>query len=236
MQKRMFVGLFLSLMAGVLLCGNTSYARTGSDEIAMGVYVGEVNVSGMTKEEAITAVNEYVAGKAEEKITLTINEKELEITNGDLGISWNNPEIVDEALALGKSGNLIKRYKSMKDLEFDNKIYEMDYTADNALIQSVVTEQCTKYNQKPVNLGLKKTDSGFQIVDGEPGIAVDEGAAVETIFNYISEEYVGEEAKIDIPTMVTEPEGSAEATKGNNIVMIKSAAITPAMIRFVFGL
>ena len=210
MKNRMITGLLLSLMAAMFLCGTTSYARTGSDEIAMGVYVDEVNVSGMTKEEAVTAVHEYVSGKSEEKITLTINEKELELTKADLGIAWDNPEIIDEALALGKSGNLIKRYKSMKDLEFNNKIYEMEYTADNDLIQAVVTEKCTKYNQKPVNLGLKKTDSGFQVIEGAQGIAVDEGAAVEKIFNYISEEYDGTEVKIDIPTMITEPEGSAE--------------------------
>ena len=95
MKNRMITGLLLSLIAGMFFCGTTSYAKTGSDEIAMGVYVDEVNVSGMTKGEALAAVNEYVSGKSEEKITLTINEKELELTKGDLGIAWNNPEIID---------------------------------------------------------------------------------------------------------------------------------------------
>ena len=52
MKKRILTGLLLSMMAGILFTGTTSYAKTASDEIAMGVYVEEVNVSGMKKEEA----------------------------------------------------------------------------------------------------------------------------------------------------------------------------------------
>ena len=61
MKYKIFTGLLLSLLGGMLICGTTSYAKTTSDEIAMGVYVEEVNVSGMTKDEAKAAVNEYIA-------------------------------------------------------------------------------------------------------------------------------------------------------------------------------
>ncbi len=210
MKNKMFTGLLLSLMAGILFCGTTSYARTNSDEIVMGVYVEEVNVSGMTKEEAIAAVDEYVLGKAEEKITLTVEDKELNVSRADLGVTWNNAEIIDEALGLGKSGNLIKRYKALKDLEFDNKIYELTYTADPELIQTVVSEECTKYNQKAVNVGLKKTSDGFKMVEGKQGIAVDEAAAVSVVLEFIEGDYSDENTSVAIPTMITEPLGSAE--------------------------
>ena len=125
MKKKIFAGLLLSLMAGMFFMGTTSHAKTTSDEIAMGVYVEEVNVSGMTKEEAKAAVEEYVAGKAQEKITLAVGEEELNVSREDLGVAWNNEEVLDEALGLGKSGNLIRRYKALKDLEFENKVYDL---------------------------------------------------------------------------------------------------------------
>ena len=206
----MFVGLLLSLIVGMLISGTTSYAKTTSDEIAMGVYVGEVNVSGMTKEEAKAAVNEYLSGKTEEKITLTVGEKELNVSREDLGVTWNNEDVIDEALGLGKSGNLIKRYKALKDLQFDNKVYELDYTADVEKIQTVVTEKCTQYNQKAKNVGLKKTSSGFELVEGEQGVVVDETAAVDVILEFIEGDYNAENTKVAVPTMITEPQGSAE--------------------------
>ena len=159
MKKRIVTGLLLSMMAGILFTGTTSYAKTASDEIAMGVYVEEVNVSGMKKEEAKAAVEEYLAGKAEEKITLCVGDEELNVSRETLGVAWNNEDVIDEALCLGKSGNLIKRYKALKDLEFDNKVYDLEYTADSEKIQTVVAEKCTKFNQKAINVGLKKTSS-----------------------------------------------------------------------------
>ena len=210
MKKRLFAGLVLILFAGLMFGGITSYAKTTSDEIAQGVFVEDVDVSGMTKEEAKAAVDEYMAGKAEEKITLTVKDNELSVSRADLGVAWNNEEIIEEALALGKSGNVIKRYKALKDLEFDNKVYELSYTADSELIQTVVTEKCTKYNQKAVNTGLKKTGSGFQVVGGKQGMAVDEAAATTVILEFIENEYDGISGTIDIPTLITEPIGSAE--------------------------
>jgi vancomycin resistance protein YoaR len=209
MKNKLFTGLLISFVAGMVFCGTNSYARTGDDKIAGGVYVDEVNVSGMTKEEAIIAIDEYIAGKAEEKITLTVVDKELEVSRGDLGIDWDNPEVLDEALALGKNGNLIKRYKALKDLEFDNKVYDLTYTADEELVQTVVGK-CTKYNQKAVNVGLKKTSSGFQVIEGKQGILVDETAAVDVILDFVEEDFANGGTVVEIPTVISEPLGSAE--------------------------
>lgn len=210
MKKKIFAGLLLSLMAGMFFMGTTSHAKTTSNEIAMGVYVEEVNVSGMTKEEAKAAVEEYVAGKAQEKIILAVGEEELNVSREDLGVVWNNEDVLDEALGLGKSGNLIRRYKALKDLEFENKVYDLKYTADSEKIQNVVTEKCTKYNQKATNVGLKKTSSGFEVVDGKQGVVVDETAAIDVLLTFIEEEYDGKNAKVSVPTMISEPIGSAQ--------------------------
>ena len=200
MKKKLFTGLMLVFGAGIMFCGTTSYAKTASDEIAAGVFVEDVDVSGMTKDEAKTAVDEYMAGKAEEKITFTVGENELEVSRADIGLAWDNKEIIEEALALGKSGNL----------EFDNKVYELSYTADSELIQTIVTEKCTKYNQKAVNTGLKKTGSGFEVVGGKQGVVVDEASAADVVLDYIENEYDGVSGRIAIPTMITEPLGSEE--------------------------
>jgi vancomycin resistance protein YoaR len=210
MKKNLFTGLMLIFGTAFLFCGTTSYAKTSSDEIARGIYVEDIDVSGMTKEEAKAAVDEYMASKAEEKITLMVEDHELDVSREALGVVWDNEFIIDEALALGKSGNVIKRYKALKDLEFDNKVYELEYTADSELIQTIVSEKCTKYNRKAVNTGLKKTGSGFEVIGGTQGVAVNESAAAGVILDYIENEYDGVTGKITIPTVVVEPIGSAE--------------------------
>lgn len=210
MKKRWFAYLLVSVVTGVLFMGTEVCAKTGNEKIVQGIYVDEVNVSGMTKEEAIEAVEAYVLERAEESITLSVEENEMEVSRGALGVAWNNQEVIDDALSLGKSGNLIERYKALKDLEYDNKVYEISYTADAELIQTIVSEECTKYNRAAKNLGLKKTESGFQIISGEQGIAVDEVRAAERILTFIEEEYGADNKRIEIPTVITEPKGSEE--------------------------
>ena len=210
MKNKVFKGVVLSLMMGLLFCGTTSYAKNARDEIAMGVYVEELNVSGMTKEEAKAAIQEYVEGKSEEKITLSVGENELNVSRSDLGVRWVNEDVVEEAVRLGKSGNLIKRYKATKDLQFDNKVYDLEYTADPSMIQTIVSEKCTKYNQKATNVGLKKTSSGFQVIDGKQGIVVNEETAAKEILKFIESDYSAENTKVAVPTMISEPIGSAE--------------------------
>lgn len=210
MKKRLVSGLLLSLVAGILCAGTTADAKTTSQKIEMGVYAEEVDLSGMTKEEAKEAITTYVEGKAEEKITLTIGEEELEVSRESLGVKWTNEEILDEALGLGKSGNLIRRYKARKDLQFHNQVYALQYTGDEELIKTVVSEKCTKYNQKATNVGLKKTSSGFEVVEGKQGVVVDETAAADKILRFLEEEYDPEHTRLEVPTMISEPIGSAE--------------------------
>jgi vancomycin resistance protein YoaR len=210
MNKKLWKTLFFFVLIGILFTGMTAYAKPANDQIAMGVYIDEVNVSGMTKDEAVEAVNAYFAEKAEETITLKIEGETLEVSRDALGVSWKNQEIVDEAMALGKTGNLIVKYKAMKDLEFNNKVYPITYKADAAMIQTVVTEECTKFNKEAVNMSLKKTDSGFQVLEGENGVEVDETAATKAILKFMRESYEGKSVSIDVPTVITKPLGDAE--------------------------
>ena len=210
MSMKFMKGLLFSLAAGIFVTGTTSFAKTADDQIAMGVYIDEVNVSGMTKAEAEEAVNQYFTEKAEETLTLNIEKEAMEVSRGTLGVAWKNREVVEDAVSYGKRGNLIVKYKENKDLEFKNKVYALTYTADPLLVENVVMEECTKYNKEAVNMGLEKTSAGFRVLEGENGVVVDELAATDEILRYIEEEYNGTSAKIVIPVKIDTPLGSKE--------------------------
>lgn len=210
MKNKRMSGLLLLMFAGVLFAGIPTEAKTVDSKVPMGVYVDKVDISGMKKEEALKAVDSYVKAQSEEKLTLKTKDKELQISRGDLGVTWGNQDVIDEALNIGKTGNVIKRYKGLKDLEFENKVYEIKYTADQSMIETTLSEKGKELNQEAKNPGLKKTDSGFEIVEGQQGIVVDESAAVGKIMEYIEEEFDGKNGTIDLPTVITEPQGNAE--------------------------
>lgn len=84
----------------------------------------------MTKEEAVDAVQDYVQDLGDKTITLTINDVSVEATAEELGLTWEDQESVKEAVAYGKSGNLIARYKAGKDLEHEDKVFKLPLMVD----------------------------------------------------------------------------------------------------------
>ena len=94
-----------------------AYAQEESTT-AQGVYVGNVDLSGMTLEEGKAAVNDYVEHLKEKTLTLVTDGKEDQVSMGQLGLYWANPDIAAEAAEYGRRGNVLVRYKALEKLKY----------------------------------------------------------------------------------------------------------------------
>ena len=121
MKKFKRAGFLSALLFCCFLLFGGSVSAKEEERIKTGVYAGEVNLSGMTKAEAEAAVEEYVQGLEAVEITLVAAaQHQVTVTAGELGITWANPELTEEAVTLGIHGNVVQRYKVLKDLEHEN--------------------------------------------------------------------------------------------------------------------
>ena len=121
MKKILRKGCYAALMLCLTMCFGMTVQAKGEETIKTGVYAESVDLSGKTKEEAIAAIDAFVEELAQVEVTLlAADANEVVVTAGDLGITWTNTEVVDDALQLGTQGNIIERYKALKDLEHDN--------------------------------------------------------------------------------------------------------------------
>ena len=166
-MKKFFGGLVLFLSFLVIWPG-TPVDAADSKTIASGVYIGSLDVSGMTVDEAGQAVSSFVESQKNSEITLTVGEdKNLTIFGSDLGITWENTDVVNEAYALGHQGNIIQRYKALKDLEKSNHVFEIEYGFDDEALAAIIDRCSSSFDQEKVNYSLKKTDEGFVVTDGQ---------------------------------------------------------------------
>ena len=123
-------GLFFALLAAALLSGTSVPAEAAEKTVNRGVYLNGVDIGGMTVDEVHAAVEGKLAELGGTGVTVTLAGTELHTTLGELGLKWNNPDILDEILQLGTSGNIVQRYKDRKDLEYNKKEYEMTFTLE----------------------------------------------------------------------------------------------------------
>ena len=205
---------FAGLVLGVALTagGTQAFAAdtASGGVIHTGVYIDGIDVSGMTAAEARAELQSYVEELSGETLTLNIGENQLQPTLGELGLECTNLDVVDEAVQLGKTGNIIQRYKDRKDLEHENKNYQLEWTLDSDLVTEYVDSECTQFDQEAVDATLKKSGSSFEYVPGTTGLLLDAEGAVETITDYIENQWDYTEGSVELPVTIDEPQGSEE--------------------------
>ncbi|NLD87423.1 MAG: hypothetical protein GX633_04110 [Clostridiales bacterium] len=178
--------------------------------ISEGVFIDDVDLSGLSYEEATVAVEQYVEKLKTTEITITSISENRIVTAGDMGLNWTNQGVVAEAVGLGKEGNLINRYKALKDLEHENKIYSLELGFDSAAVEALVTACGEEDNVEAIDATLSKDSNGFTVVPGQTGHIVNVAASVSTIINRLENEWNKEPTTVALVVDIDEPKGKTE--------------------------
>lgn len=212
MKKFVRLGLLLSLVFALAGTGSREVLAKDNEEqtIHKGVYVDEIDLSGMTVAEAKREVADYVSQLEEETLTLEIFDEQLQVTLGELGLECTNLDVIDEAAQLGKKGNIIKRYKERKDLEHEKKVYKLEWVLAPEQVRDYVTTECVKFDSEAKDATLKRVNGSFEIVDGNTGTKLDVDGSVQMIMDFIENEWNKENGTITLPVETDYPRGSEE--------------------------
>lgn len=208
--KKGLIGFAFAILA---FCVTSVDARAQEEEetILPGIYIEEMSVEGMTASEAEEMVDAYVAELCARNIKLvTVNDNEITITPTDVGFYWCNREIVQEAASIGQMGNIVQRYKAEKDLQFENKIYDLEFDIDKELLRHVLVDQCSVYNVEAENATLTRVDGQFVIEKGQIGCIINEEESINKIYEYLTGDWNGLDAEIELAVAIDEPLGSIE--------------------------
>lgn len=205
------LALLLSIVFAGMFRLDDAVAASDDDVILEGVYMGDISLAGMTADEAKAAVRAFVEELKSKHVTFgAVGDHYVGVMAGDLGLNWVNESDIDAAAALGKKGNIVKRYKAMEDLKHGNKIYDLKLSLDRDLIRAVLEEQCTEYDIPPVNNTITRTDGQFVIEEGQTGQRVNIEESLNRTYDYITVGWDYQDASIDLAIDVTEPKGSVE--------------------------
>ncbi len=195
----------------VVLCSDLSVRAAGDTRILSGIYIEDMSLEGKTEAEAEAMVESYVKSLLGKNITLkTVNGNEVTITPADIGFSWTNPEIIGEAAGIGKSGNIVQRYKAEKDLQFENKKFELEFDVDRELVRHVIADQCSVYNVKAENATLTREGESFVIHPGQVGYKVEEEESLTLICDFLTGSWDGQDASLELAVAEDQPLGTQE--------------------------
>ena len=173
-------GLWLTLLVVFTFTFGLTVQAKDDGTIKTGIFADEIELSGMSADQALAAIEAYVEELKAVAITLQVADNQVvQTTAGDLGITWENRDLVTKALELGTHGNVIQRYKILKDLEYENYVFDIEFSFDVQAINDILANECTKYNREAVNASLKRENGQFQVVEGQTGYMLDVETSID---------------------------------------------------------
>lgn len=207
-KKKAFSFLLLAVL--VFTFGITVRAKE-EDTIKKGIFAGEIELSGKTAAQAEAEIEAYVEELQEVEITLlAADENEVVVKAGELGMTWVNQELVAEAVKLGRQGNVVQRYKALKDLEHENKVFDIELEFDMQLVSDILADECTKFDREAVDVSLERKNGEFRVVDGQIGYVLNVEASADKVYDFLTQKWNHQECSIPLEIAEDEPKGSAE--------------------------
>lgn len=203
----------LGMAAAALFCvmgfGFHTQAAMAAEEttIENGISIGNVNVGGMTENQAISAVEEYVDGLMDTTFTLKGETGSIQMTAEDMGVTADTDTAVQEAMAVGHAGSLINRYKTLQDLKKKKLILDMHLSVNKQATAEKIYESADDLAVGAVDNGLKRVNGTFEFVKGKEGVEVDVVNSVYAINDFLAQGWDGSNNEIDLVTKTVEPRG-----------------------------
>lgn len=206
MKKSKKAGLILTVGAALFLAAGAPALADETDTISKNVYIGGVNVSGMTEEQATKAVEEKLGKGTGGNYTVKIGDETTTATAEDFGMEWTNQEVVHEAMEVAKGGNLIKQYKDKKDLQVEPKNFEVAYAPNEQAVKTYVEKLAEEYNRDAEEGDITFANGYPEVTGGETGIAVNVDQSVSTIMKALE----GDGTELTVVAEVQKPSVTKE--------------------------
>lgn len=219
-NKLRFCRLLVLFVGVIFLFTGKSIVKAAEDEtITDGVRIEDINVSGMTSEEAEKAIDKYVDELKQKDVTIILNDSVVTTSLQELGLSSDENSFVEEAMNIGKTGNLVKKYKEMKDASVNGVNFNLDYKLDDEKSKQFITDNISIYDVPAKNASVQKSNGQLVYTDAVTGIKCDVDATYQNIQNAISNEWTKSDVVVDAVVVTDVPKYTTEVVKKCNTIL-----------------
>lgn len=234
-QKRKFIALAgLVFLCAVFIVGifySSVYRyvhRMDKDQIEQNVFVQGIDVSGLTKKQAIAQIEGRWTVLRNTPMTLKAGDKTAKVTLSELGIRQGDVEkLADQAVAYGKRGNLYQRYRKIRKAKKEKVEYETGYEIEEEQAKSVLKEKTVDFFEGAVNASITRVGGVFQIIGEKDGETADTEDLLDRIRDELDDLEAGREIELEVSSMKEEPKISRkdlekiQVEKGSSTIKVK---------------
>lgn len=202
----MIVGVLLTIWLIAFLVVRGQVKKAGNTTIYNNVFIDQVDVSGMSKEEAKTALEASVKQQGTEELTLMLETEKMTVTLSELGFQIADmDELINRAFSYGKEGSVWKRHSQIRDLKDEKKVFTASYNIDADLTKEVLEKELEEVNKGTLDATITRKNGTFVITDEVQGITADMEASQSILKEYFTGDWRKKDKAIQLVSTVDEP-------------------------------
>jgi lipoprotein-anchoring transpeptidase ErfK/SrfK len=230
--------VFLLVGGGVAAC---AYAGSPKDEIAEGVTISGVNVSGMTRDEAVDAVRNQVLAPQRKPIEVRFRKQKFTLPTEKLKIRADVEASVEEAIEKSRSGSLPTRVLRQITGDPVNAAIPVSVDYSRPAVNQFIREVAEGVNQDPVDASVQAGPDSLSVVKAADGhklrdnllteqltSLLEQGRGSRTVkakVNVVKPAVTSSEVAEQYPTYLTLNRGNYQLKLWKNLELVKTYTV-----------
>ena len=201
-------GLFIIIFLIILLLIFIVFTvfNINNKNIANGISILGIDVSGLSKDEATTKINNAILENIPSEIKLKHNDYETSINTNTLEISIDVPSAINTAYNIGKSGNILQDDWTVLKTMFSNVDIEPVFSINEEQLQTALNDISSKLPDTVIDSSYYIEGNNLILTKGRTGNVIN----IDEMSNYIINEIKNLNVKDNSLDIITQEENPSE--------------------------
>lgn len=206
-RKIAIITILLLIIAICIVSTIFSVIYMGKDVIAPNIQIGNINIGGLTKEEAKEKIAKRYEEKASKEIRASLKDYEQIIKPEMVEFTPDINKIVDLAYMEGRNGNIIENNYTIISRYFSKKNLDISYSINEELMKKLLEEISGKIPEKVKEPSYNIDGTKLFVYPGTAGNEVNKLALREKIISIMRDvdKISDEDLKKTIPVDTKQP-------------------------------
>ena len=194
---------------GCLVLNNFTKKDLYNGKISKNIFIQGIDISNMTKEEAIKAVEEKYNVQ---DLTLQYNDKSYIVGSKDIELNYNTKELVDKAYNSTRTGSYFNDITSYMKTKINGKEYSIKATYNEKELDKILNDISNSINQKAMD-AIVNVGSSISYIDSKTGLKFETEENKKLVTEALDNKKY---ENIDLKVTVTQPKVSTDDVKSIN--------------------
>lgn len=170
--KKIIISIIIVVIIALLFSTVFAVTNINNEKIISGVTIQGIEVSGLTKEEAIAKLETVYTEKMNKNIMLQYEELESELNPTLMEVNYDIEEAVNEACSLGRSGNIFVNNFNIVGTLIGKRDFNVDMTMNEDTTKQTINDIGANLPGILIESSYSVEDDELIITRGKEGVVI----------------------------------------------------------------